>query len=168
LRTGLLNYVAEQVQYEAGSEEEASLPVFIAWITKIIGGDDCDYSLETFKTALDEEAALNAARPAGPADDDHAISDVDEEYDSDDDDAVTFDLYGPERARKLPSTPKGAHKLIVDLGYGSTKFGMSHEIEHGPTVLHNRERSEQFQPYTAMCTSLRDAVAAQARRHAET
>jgi hypothetical protein len=181
------------VQYEAGSEEEASLPVFIAWITKIIGGDDCDYSLETFKTALDEEAALNAARPAGPADDDHrtvgtvrsaagelryaaaagvlalhAISDVDEEYDSDDDDAVTFDLYGPERARKLPSTPKGAHKLIVDLGYGSTKFGMSHEIEHGPTVLHNRERSEQFQPYTAMCTSLRDAVAAQARRHAET
>lgn len=125
------------VQYEAGSEEEASLPVFIAWITKIISGDDFTYSVDTFNAALDEEVAMHVAHKAQHPNDDCAASDDDEEYDSDDE-SVLFDVYGPERVRTLPSTPVGSNKLIVDLGYGSTKFGMCHEIAHGPTVLHNR------------------------------
>jgi hypothetical protein len=103
-----------------------------------LDADGHTYSVEGFMAALTEERQLCAARAAGAelaaadaGDAGEGPSSDDEGSDDDSDDEEY------ERVRKLGTLGRGAAdvKIVVDMGYGSTKFGVAGE--KAPTVLAN-------------------------------
>lgn len=114
----------------------------------VIVSDDLDtdvYTVDGFMEALQEEKQLQAVTDANETQLDSAESD--EDYTDEDDESDEEDEPVRVRTRPLPtdiSTASAAGRepaLIVDLGYGSCKFGM--EGEDAPSRLPCRSQARR-------------------------
>lgn len=119
--------------------------VQVTWMMSVIVSDDLDtgvYTIEGFMEALEEEKQLEAVTNANETHQDSVESDEDYDDDDDEDD-------DPVRVRTQPlptdisTADTGGREpaLIVDLGYGSCKFGMEGEV--APSRLPCRSRTRR-------------------------
>ena len=134
------------LDYSANEMTETTVAVIVDYVLSVIVKDDGDYSVASFKAAVqDDLVRLKMPQPAAapaPAppnvdneDDDGDATSDGADYDSDDDDEY-------DRVRKiaLPTAlPDDADDntptLVVDLGYSTTIFGFPHEADAGPTAI---------------------------------
>jgi hypothetical protein len=131
------------VSVNATSKDDTDTQAVITLIQKVIVSDDTDgdeYSIDAFKAGLEWEhnqvAGLSveevneifAEAPQEEEVQDESDSDDDTDSDSDDDDDRPYFMqHARAREGDLIGEEAENQKVIVDLGYGSTKFGLAGE-----------------------------------------